>query len=437
MTAVGTQAGALSSQRWRRLIPVVFITYSLSYLDRSNYSIGAAGGLEKDLGISSGTSALLGALFFLGYFAFQIPAANYAERKSVRTLIFWCVLLWGFFATAQGLIPWLWLLMVDRFLLGVVEAAILPAMLIFLIHWFTKAERGRADAFLILGNPVTVMWLSALSGWIVGISSWRWMFIVEGIPAIIWAFVFRAIVADRPADASWLNEGEKRAVEERLHAEQADLPAISGYAEAFRSRNVLVLSLQYLLWSLGVYGFVFWLPSILKASSSHGITVVGLLAAVPYALAVVLMLVNSRTSDRSGRRREFVWPWLILAAVTFYVSYLLGPGHFWISFALLVLAGGALYAPYGPYFAYIPEFLPQNVAGAAIALINSAGALGGFAGTYLVGWLDGATGGPGASFVLMAAAQLAAGLLMFAVRSPAQPAPSPARRTAAGRTQTA
>lgn len=415
--AVGPDAGALSSQRWRRLIPVVFITYSLSYLDRSNYSLGAAGGLEKDLHIGSSTSALLGALFFLGYFAFQIPAANYAERRSVRTLIFWCVLLWGFFATAQGLIPWLWLLMVDRFALGVVEAAILPAMLIFLIHWFTRAERGRADAFLILGNPVTVLWLSAVSGWLISETSWRWMFVLEGLPAIVWAFVFRAIATDHPADASWLDPAEKKAVQDRLAAEQADLPAVSGYREALASRNVIVLSVQYLLWSVGVYGFVFWLPSILSASSSHGISTIGLLSAVPYALAVVLMLVNSRNSDRStSSRRTFVWPWLLGAAVTFYASYQLGAGHFWWSYLLLIVAGGALYAPYGPYFAYIPEFLPQNVAGAATALINSAGALGGFAGTYLVGWLDGATGGPGASFVLMAVAQLAAGLLMFAVR---------------------
>lgn len=404
-----------TSQRWRRLLPIVFITYSLAYLDRSNYSIGVAGGLEKDLGLTAGASALLGALFFLGYFIFQIPAAHFAENKSVKTLIFWCVLLWGFLASAQGVIPWLWLLMVDRFLLGVVEAAILPAMLIFLMHWFGRAERGRANTFLILGNPITVMWLSAVSGYIIAATSWRWMFILEGVPAIIWAFVFKALVADRPRDAAWLNDAEKDEILERLDAEQQDLePVQGGYKEAFRSRNVIILSVQYLLWSIGVYGFVFWLPTILKAASHDGIGQVGLLSAVPYAFAAIAMLVASRYSDRSGNRREFVWPFLMLGTVAFVASIILGTGHYWISYVLLIIVAIGLYAPYGPYFALIPEFLPQNVAGAAMALINSAGALGGFVGAYVVGWLQGSFGN-GAAFTFMAIALALSAVLMFGV----------------------
>lgn len=412
----------LAGQRWRRLIPIAFITYSLAYLDRSNYSIGAAAGLERDLHITAGTSALLGALFFLGYFLFQIPAAQYAERRSVKRLIFWCLIAWGVFASAQGVIPWVWLLMVDRFLLGVVEAAILPAMLVFLIHWFTKAERGRANTFLILGNPITVMWLSAVSGWLVEATSWQWMFILEGLPAIAWAFMFRALVTDWPADADWLDGAEKRSVLDRLAAEQAELPAVSGFRAALGSRNVVILSVQYLLWSFGVYGLVFWLPSILKAASGSGIGVVGLLSAAPYALASIAMLVNSRASDRVARRRIFVWPWLLAAAVAFFLSYRFGPGHFWIAYVLLIIAGACMYAPYGPYFALIPELLPRNVAGAATGLVNSAGALGGFAGAYLVGWLNGATGGPSASFVVIAITLLIAALLILTVRPP-----SPAR----------
>ncbi|MGB8994522.1 MAG: MFS transporter [Pseudonocardiaceae bacterium] len=424
MTTSPLTRTGLVSQRWRRLIPIAFITYSLAYLDRSNYSIGAAAGLERDLHITAGTSALLGALFFLGYFLFQIPAAQYAERRSVKRLIFWCLIAWGVFASAQGVIPWVWLLMVDRFLLGVVEAAILPAMLVFLIHWFTKAERGRANTFLILGNPITVMWLSAVSGWLVEATSWQWMFILEGLPAIAWAFVFRALVTDWPADADWLDGAEKRSVLDRLAAEQAELPAVSGFREALGSRNVVILSVQYLLWSFGVYGLVFWLPSILKAASGSGIGVVGLLSAAPYALASIAMLVNSRASDRVARRRIFVWPWLLAAAVAFFLSYRFGPGHFWIAYVLLIIAGACMYAPYGPYFALIPELLPRNVAGAATGLVNSAGALGGFAGAYLVGWLNSATGGPSASFVVIAITLLIAALLILTVR------PQPQTRSA-------
>lgn len=414
-TPTGTYAATPTSQRWRRLVPLVFITYSLAYLDRSNYSIGVAGGLEHDLGLTPQWKALLGAFFFLGYFVFQIPAAHYAENKSVSRLVFWCVLLWGVFASLQGVIPWLWLLLVDRFALGVVEAAIIPAMLIFLTHWFSRSERGRANTFLILGNPITVMWLSALSGYLIAATSWRWMFVLEGLPAVAWAFVFRALVADWPRDATWLADDERRDIEGRLAAEQEDLePVGGGYREALSSRNVVVLSVQYLLWSVGVYGFVFWLPTILDTITHHGIGLIGLLSAVPYALAALAMVVASRYSDRSGNRREFVWPFLLGATVLFAVSTALGADHYWVSYAVLVLAAAGLYAPYGPYFALIPEFLPQHVSGAAMALVNSAGAVGGFVGAYVVGWLQGGLGN-GAAFTFMSACLLLASVLMFAV----------------------
>jgi len=409
------QTWPVTSQRWRRLVPLVFITYSLAYLDRSNYSIGVDGGLKDSLGLTAQWSALLGAFFFLGYFAFQIPAAHYAENKSVSKLVFWCVLLWGVFASAQGVIPWLWLLLIDRFALGVVEAAIIPAMLIFLTHWFSRSERGRANTFLILGNPITVMWLSAVSGYLIAATSWRWMFILEGLPAIIWAFVFRALVADRPRDAGWLAEAERKDIEARLAAEQEDLePVQGGYREALSSRNVLVLSAQYLLWSVGVYGFVFWLPTILDSMQHHGIGLIGGLSAVPYAVAAVAMVLASRFSDRSGNRREFVWPFLLASTGLFVASTLLGTGSYWISYAVLVLAAAGLYAPYGPYFALIPEFLPQKVAGAAMALVNSAGAVGGFVGAYVVGWLQGGLGN-GAAFTFMAVCLFLSAVLMFGV----------------------
>jgi sugar phosphate permease len=425
-TVPAAGSAALGRQRWARLLPVVFITYSLAYLDRSNYSIAVAGGMKQDLGLTGGISALIGALFFLGYFLFQIPAAIYAEQRSVRRLIFWCLLAWGVLASLQGVLSSTGSLLVVRFLLGVVEAAILPAMVIFLAHWFTKRERGQANTVLILGNPVTVLWLTAVSGYLIQATSWRWMFVIEGVPAIIWAFVFRAIAADRPKNAAWLNPDEREGVEAALAEEQRALTPVHNYVDALRSRNVVLLSLQYLLWSIGVYGFVFWLPTIVKAGSGQGIGLTGLISALPYALAVVLMIVNSRASDHAGRRGVFVWPWLALGAVAFYCSYLLGPNRFWLSFVLLAIAGAAMYAPYGPYFAYIPEFLPSNAAAPAIALINSFGALGGFLGSYLVGWLDARTGSTAASFLLMAASLAVAAVLMILVRSTAD-----ARRPAA------
>jgi MFS family permease len=149
-------AGPYYSSRWGRLIPIAFITYSLAYVDRANYSLGAAGGMAHDLNIDAAASSLLGALFFLGYFFFQVPAAYYAAKRSAKELIFWSLILWGIFAAATGLLTDIRLLYVDRFLLGVAESVVLPGMLIFLGHWFVKAERSRANTFLILGNPITV-----------------------------------------------------------------------------------------------------------------------------------------------------------------------------------------------------------------------------------------------------------------------------------------
>jgi sugar phosphate permease len=340
------------STRWGRLMPVVFITYTFAYLDRSNYSIGAAGGLKSDLGLSSGTTSLLGALFFLGYFFFQVPAGHYAEHRSVKKLLFWSLIAWGILATVQGLVPWTGALMVDRFLLGVVEAAVLPASIVFLAHWFTREERGRANTFLILGNPITLLWMSALSGWLVDAAGWRWMFIIEGLPALLWAFAFRALVDDHPRDARWLAEDERERIERRLAREAdedaKDTPTVATYGRALRERSVVLLSLQYLLWSFGVYGFVFWLPTIVKAGSGAGIATTGLLSAIPYAFAALAMLGDSFGSDRSGRRRAWIWPPLLLGAVAFYASYLIGKGHFWWSFVALIVAAMAMYAPYGP-----------------------------------------------------------------------------------------
>ena len=416
-------AETVYSRRWARLVPIAFITYSLAYVDRANYSIGSAGGLATDLNITGQANALLGALFFLGYFLFQIPAAWYAETRSAKRLMFWSLLVWGVLAALTGMITNLYLLYLDRFMLGVAESVVLPAMLIFLSHWFTSAERSRTNTFLILGNPVTVLWMSIVSGYLVNAIGWRGMFIVEGLPAIIWAFLWLRLVQDEPKQAQWLDPREREAVEQRLRDEQRALKPVRGYAEAFRSFHVIALAAQYFLWSVGVYGFVLWLPSMLKASSQYGIVEVGWLSAAPYLLATLLMIVTSHFSDRSGHRKAYVWPFLMVGAVAFAGSYLLGRSSFWPGFACLVLAGGAMYAPYGPYFAWIPEVLPRNVAGGAIALINSCGALGSFVGSYAVGWLNSATGSPDLSYLTMAGALLLSGLLTLVVR---EVAPGPA-----------
>lgn len=410
-------AQLLAKKRWYRLIPIVFITYSLAYLDRANFGFALAGGMAKDLNISAAMSSLLGSLFFLGYFFFQIPGALYAANKSAKKLIFWSLLLWGFLAMVTGMLHNVDLLIVIRFMLGVVESAVMPAMLIFLSRWFTKSERSRANTFLILGNPVTILWMSILSGHLVGHLGWRLMFVIEGAPAIIWAFFWWYLVEDKVQDAKWLEKSHRDDVEEQLLLEQEQIKPVKNYAEAFKSKVVILLCLQYALWSIGVYGFVMWLPSIINQAPNMDIVTTGWISSVPYVLAIIMMLLASHYSDKTLKRSEFIWPFLLVGSIAFYGSYLVGTSNFWLSFTLLVIAGGAMYAPYGPFFAIITEILPKNVAGGAIALINSFGALGSFLGAYVVGYLEGATGGFAASYVFMAGSLfLSAILTMIAVK---------------------
>lgn len=409
-------SNTIANQRWYRLIPIAFITYSLAYLDRANFGFAAAGGMAKDLQITPSISSLLGSLFFLGYFFFQIPGALYAANKSAKKLIFWSLILWGGLAIATGLISNVHVLIVIRFMLGVVESAVMPSMLVLLSRWFTKAERSRANTFLILGNPATILWMSILSGYLVKSAGWRWMFIWEGLPAIIWAFFWWRLVEDAPKDAKWLTEQEKQDLEERLQQEQLGIKAVKSYGVAFRSPTVILLCLQYALWSIGVYGFVMWLPSIINAAPDMNMVKTGWLSSVPYVFAIIGMLGASYFSDKTLNRKAFVWPFLLIGAIAFYGSYLIGTSNFWISFVLLIIAGSAMYAPYGPFFAIITEILPRNVAGGAIALINSLGALGSFAGSYIVGYLNGSTGSFGASYIFMAGALFLSSLVtMIAV----------------------
>jgi sugar phosphate permease len=412
-------ATTLAKRRWLRLIPVAFITYSLAYLDRANFGFAAAGGMAEDLGITPAVSSLLGSLFFLGYFFFQIPGALYAANKSAKRLIFWSLILWGSLAMATGIVSNISALIVIRFMLGVVESAVMPAMLIFLSRWFTKSERSRANTFLILGNPVTILWMSILSGYLINSVGWRWMFIWEGLPAVVWAFFWWRLVEDVPAKAKWLTDQEKQDLEDKLLLEQKDIKPVKNYMVAFKSKTVILLSLQYALWSIGVYGFVMWLPSILNAAKDMDIVKTGWLSSVPYVLAVIAMLSASYFSDKSLQRKAFIWPYLLVGALAFYGSYLIGANNFWLSFALLVIAGGAMYAPYGPFFALITEILPRNVSAGAIALINSFGALGSFVGAYIVGYLNGSTGGFGASYIFMAGSlALSALITIIAVKQP-------------------
>jgi len=402
-------------------MPAVFVTYSLAYLDRANYGFGAAAGMAQTLHINKSRSAFLGSLFFFGYFLFQIPGAAYARRKSATRLVFFALLFWGALAALTGVIHEFWLLALDRFLLGVAESAIFPAMLILLTNWFTRAERSRANAALMLGNPVTVLWMSAVTGFMIKAVGWQMTFILEGIPSILWAFIWVMIVRDHPTEASWMSKDCCDQLAGELALEQTTLPHMANFRATLLVPGVILLCLQYFCWSAGIYGFVLWLPTMIRAGSARGIEMVGLLNAVPFLLAVILMLGVAHFSDRTLSRKRYIGPFLVLAGVALFISSMTAGYSFWLAYTFLIIAGGAMYAPYGPFFSIVPEMLPKNVAGEVMALVNCCGALGAFIGTWLVGQLQAVTGNSRAGYFLMSMLLMLAGGIIFRLKD-AKPA---------------
>jgi sugar phosphate permease len=400
-------------KRWARILPAVFIAYSLAYLDRANFGFGAAAGMAKTLRISGYRTDLLSALFFLGYFLPQIPGVMLVRRYSARLLIFLALLAWGAFAALTGVIRQFWLLAADRMMLGVAESFVFPALLIVLTHWFTKGERSRANALMILANPATVLWMSAATGFLIRATNWEQAFIIEGAVAVVWAFFWLALVRDTPREARWMGPAALTELEGELDREQQHLPRMANLRLAFSDRNVIRLCINYFFWSLGIYGFVLWLPVVIHNATKTAIDVTGLLSAVPYLAAVLLMLAVSHFSDRASRRREFVWPVLMLAGIALAGSYFTLGHSFGLAYACLIVAASCMYAPYGPFFAMVPEMLPKNVAGETLALINSCGALGGFFGVWGVGLLRTYTCGSQAGFLLMSLSLILSGVLLL------------------------
>jgi len=401
-----------SRARWWRITPALFITFSFAYLDRVNYSFAAAGGIAQDLQISASTASLVGALFFLGYFAGQIPAAIYAERYSAKRVVFWCLIFWGALSAMTGLVSNIPALMIVRFLLGVVEAGVFPALVIFNSRWFTRSERSLANSFITLSTPVTVLWMSIVSGYLVQSYGWRGMFIIEGLPASLWAFGWWHLVQDRPAQAAWLDARDRSELEARLAEEQGGMKAVRNYGEAFRSPTVIRMAVLYFFWGVSLFGFVLWLPTIIKDAASANIVRTGWLSAGPYVCATILMPVVSMASDRVRDRRLIVLPAIAISGAAFLTLYAVHGSSFWMSYALLCVAGIGPIVALAPFFAIPADILPKNVAGGAVALINSLGALGGFLGSYLVGWFNGMTHNPSSSFLLMGGSLVVAAALL-------------------------
>ena len=292
-------------------------------------------------------------------------------------------------------------------------------MLIVMNNWFTRAERSRTNTLLLLGNPVTVLWMSAATGFLIHAVGWQMAFVLEGIPSVLWAFVWLYVIRDHPQQAPWMTAETTGHLNQQLEREQWVIPQVANFKSAMRNPGVIWLCIQYFFWSLGVYGFVLWLPSVIQKGAALGIGITGLLSGVPYLFAIILMLLVAHFSDRSFRRKRFIWPFLMVSGLALFGSYLTAAHSFWWAYAFLILAGSMMYAPYGPFFAIMPEMMPRNVAGEVTALVNSFGAFGGFIGTWFVGLLAAYTGNSRAGFLLMSSSLIVAGIIILSLRGAA------------------
>lgn len=410
-----TNTASLSSSPWRRmdvhrwmvLVPAAFVTYSLAYLDRLNFGFGAAAGMAEDLHITGTQLGLAGSLSFLGYFIFQVPGAHFAYRGSPTQVTFFSLLAWGPLSIATGLIDNIYLLYLDRFLLGAVEGAVLPAIFMILGNWFVSAERARAISFVLLGGTITLAWMSLASGYLATQLGWRGMFVVEGVPSVLWAFIWIRLISDEPANAPWLSQHDRGSIVRQIDAEQNLLVPIRDMLAAMRSWRVLLLVTLYFWWSVAAYGFTMWSPMLLK-SAGLNLVEIGWLSGCLYVLVTLVKVAASFISDRTGVRRGFIWPFFLLAAVAFYASYATNISRGWPASALFIVAGLGANGPAGIFFAYIADMLPRNVSGRIFALINSAGALGSFVGVYVIGATSSLFQGAGASYLTIAAMSLVA-----------------------------
>jgi ACS family tartrate transporter-like MFS transporter len=404
----------------RRLLPFLFLLYVIAFLDRMN--IGAAAlQMPHDLGFSDGVIGMGAGIFFLGYFLLEIPGALIVERWSARRWIARIMISWGVMTVFMAFIHTSRQFYVVRFLVGAAEAGFLPGVIIYLTHWFRYQDRAKAVAFFYAANPLSYVLGSPLAGLLLGLSwlglsGWRWLFVIEGIPAIVLGVITIWYLTDWPKEAHWLPDDEKSWITAELQREKEAKNRRRSYNvwEALRHRDVLLLTGCYFCAMTGSYGIAFWLPTILKRLSGASDLKVTLLAALPYIAAFVTQQVNGWHSDRTRERRwhAAIPVFVCGAAIAMAVVY---RANLNMSVALFVVAGGAFYG-FQPVFWAVPTlFLTESAAAASIGLINAVGNLGGFVGPMVIGYLANRTHSFSPGLLYLVASLFVSGVLMLAV----------------------
>jgi sugar phosphate permease len=416
-------APAIGMTRWFRLIPIAMVIYIISFMDRTNIGY-AFDGIGQDFHVGKAAQGAAGGIFFIGYVLLQIPGGWLAEHWSAKKFIAVMIVCWGAMAIFCGAVQSFEQLLIARFLLGVAEGGVWPAMLVLISHWFPVRERARAYSFWMANLAISSIITQPLSGWIVSATDWRALFYIEGaLPFLIALPLWLLFVKDRPSEAPWCAAEERQFIETSLARDNEHEPQQASFWTIFRSPAVWRLVAVYFLIQVGFYGLNMWMPTLLKNLTDTGFGAVGLIATLPYITAIGLMWLNGVQADRSARYARHVLLPMVLASASLILSVLVGSAVLALSVFFLCLAMGGALSYDGPFWAAASRALPPVVVGGAMGLINALGNLGGYLGPFLGGYLQQTTGGFLGTAILLSGSLLAAGLVMLTVQVRAAPRP--------------
>lgn len=373
-----------------RLIPFMLLLYVIAYLDRINVSFAGLQ-MNKDLGFTPEIFGLGSGAFFIGYFLFGVPSNVMVARLGARKWIALIMVVWGLFSISFVEVKSVEVFCLLRFLLGVAEAGFFPGMILYLTYWFPRKEHAQAVSRFMTAIPLAGVLGGLISSQvlqmhgIMGLPGWKWLFLITGLPAVIFGFVVFFLLSDGPADCKWLSPEERTKLCNYIEQDRNAVPASAQSENVFANPKVWVFAILYFLLTLGMYGFQLWLPQIIESFGNLSDSTAALLSAIPAVFQAVGMIAVARNSDRTSERRLHVAACAWLAAASLVLcGFCKDPV---LSLVCLSASAFGLWGVVGPFWALPTTYLGQNAKAAGIGLINSVGNLGGFAGPYLVGFI--------------------------------------------------
>ena len=397
--------------------------YTIAFIDRTNISL-ALPRISRDLHLDPQQAGTVAGIFFWGYLALQIPGGHLAKHWSPKKFISVLLVAWSLFAIGCGLARNYRELLLLRLLLGVAESGVFPATLILLSHWFSRAERARANAMWLLCLPCAVIFSSPFSGWMLDHWGWRVMLIAEGALPLAWLAIWLALIQDHPVEARWLPQAERDSLVATLRTESADLEPTDAvpFLRALIRPQVFVLAAVYFCFVSGQMGLLFWLPSATetfkKLSSLH----TGIFFTFPFIIGAVALLIVARRSDTTRERRKHAATAMLLGGLFILLAVAVIAYSPLLAFGFIILSGVGAYGPMAPFWAIPIETLPSKTVGSVMGLVNAIGNLGAYFAPLIVGYLNKTTGNFVSGFAYLGAITLVGGALCFLLR---EKSPSP------------